>query len=573
MRDVSSTKDTVPNNSGTTSSDKDGATVSGSGAAPSGVAAGPVEEEIRGGGTTANKGATPSGATGKPSKGAVPKGGTVAEPRKVAAPATNTTATQSSRPDGVSVGQTTIAERSARRRQKKRNKRIAIAVVVILLVVFAGAAAYVAYLNGLMGIRDEQLLASLKEQSSDEPFYLLMLGVDKGEERIETDGADDSNYRSDTIMLARIDPHNTKATIVSIHRDLLVDLEDGTKGKINSAFSLGGPSGMVRAVSQLAGVDIHHYAEIDFDSFMSVVDSLGGVEVTLPVAVHDPDYTGLNLEAGTQVLNGHDALMLCRARHAYDQYGDGDLYRAANQRMIIASIVRKILASGPHAMISSITTIAQSLTTDFTVNEILSLAAQMRDFNTETDLYTGMTPSEPEVIDGIYYEILDTEAWSSIMQRVDAGLPPYENESADETRGIAGSTSAATMDPAPTTSGAGSPASTSSSSGESTSSGSSASSSTENSGGSSQASITIMGPQDGNANFLANELVSLGFSAAGYEDADYLFTSNVIVIDDPAYEETAYSVAACLGEQFTVVYNDGSYYMPSPILVRVAAQQ
>jgi anionic cell wall polymer biosynthesis LytR-Cps2A-Psr (LCP) family protein len=140
------------------------------------------------------------------------------------------------------------------------------------------------------------------------------------------------------------------------------------------------------------------------------------------------------------VLNGHDALMLCRCRHGYDAYGDGDRFRAANQRMVIASILRKVLSSDAHVMVAAISAMAESITSDLSLNEILGLAAKMRDFDTETDLMTGMTPTEPEVLNGIYYEIIQEDEWKKMMERVDQGLPPYDENDGehDSTAGIAG---------------------------------------------------------------------------------------------------------------------------------------
>ena len=421
--------------------------------------------------------------------------------------------------------------------------------IVLLCIALAGTGIYYMHLNNSLRVRDEQLLANLREQASDEPFYMLLLGVDKGVEREdESDyGADVSNYRADTIMLCRIDPVSVKATIVSIHRDTLVELPNGEDGKINAAYSLGGPAGMVECVSDLAGVDINHYAEIDFDSFMGIVDAVGGVEVTLPVDVYDPDYTELDLKAGTHVLNGHDALMLCRTRHAYDNYGDGDRFRAANQRMVIASILRKVLASDASTMVAAITAMAESITTDLSVNEILGLAAQMSSFDTESDLYTGMTPTEPEVVDGIYYEIIDEDAWDQMMKRVDAGMSPTEGTGDEETAGIAASSAEAQ--------GVAADAPAAEEKDES---------------GTSARSVTVIGAGDGRATYISEVLTSDGYDVVCEDDSSYSYSDNVIVYEDPALADEAWALADYLGEGFYVLENDGSFYVTSDFLIRLA---
>ena len=85
---------------------------------------------------------------------------------------------------------------------------------------------------------------------------------------------------------------------------------------------------MVKVVSKFANVNISHYAEVDFESFTKIVDSIGGVDVNLPQPVKDVQYAGIDLPAGEQTLNGEQALGLSRSRHAYDDYGGEIFYRA-----------------------------------------------------------------------------------------------------------------------------------------------------------------------------------------------------------------------------------------------------
>ena len=487
-----------------------------------------------------------------------------------------------------------IDQRQQRQRKKTTKVAIVAIVAVVVCVIVVGALAYASTLNSRITTKDDNLLASLKESSPNDPFYMLLLGVDKGEERFEDEayGQDDSNYRADTIMLCRIDPTNTKATIVSVHRDLLVPMPDGSEDKINSIFSLEGASGMVKAVSKLAGVDISHYAEIDFDQFMGIVDAIGGVEVTIPVDVSDPEYTKLELKAGTHTLNGHDALMLCRTRHAYDDYGDGDLYRAANQRSVIASIVKKVLKSDPGTMVSAISSMAESVKTDMDLNQILGLAAQMRDVDTEKDLYTGMTPTETEVIDDIYYERLDTATWKKMMNRVDQGLPPTEDTDGNLTSSVSNNSSGKNDSDKTEgkndgkTDGSKTDTSSSSSSNSSgkkdTESGSSegdekkddSSSKTSSSSNdlkdfSKNNEISVIGVPGGSATVIASDLGEQGLTAYAYENPSFVAEGNVVVYGDSSHKADAEALASYLGSDYTAVQNDGSYYLASDIVVWV----
>ena len=98
--------------------------------------------------------------------------------------------------------------------------------------------------------------AALSPTLPGTPFYMLLVGTDKSEQRVE-DGSTGGTFRTDSIMLARVDPLAAKLTLVSIQRDTLVDLGGSYgKQKINAAYTLGGAPLLIHAVSDLAGVKI-----------------------------------------------------------------------------------------------------------------------------------------------------------------------------------------------------------------------------------------------------------------------------------------------------------------------------
>ena len=351
----------------------------------------------------------------------------------------------------------TSLDHYASARTKRKAKGAVRAVVITIIAVLAlGCTVAFAYFSNISsklneGI-DSALRGQLTETASGDPFYMLLIGIDKSWDRAESAeyGADDAAYRTDSILLARIDPSHKQVTLVSIHRDTLVDFgSDGGKQKINAAYPIGaakkdkgedtsGAAYTVETISKFAGVPITHYAEIDFDQFVSVVDTIGGIDVNVPVDVIDPKYTGADIKAGQQTINGEQALQLCRARHAYDKYGDGDVYRAANQRMVIGAILKKVLASDPATITNTVNTLAGSVSTDLSVQDILSLATTFRGFDMNTNMYSGMEPTNSKIINGTWYEICDTKAWQKMMTRVNQGLSPYESESEDSALGVAG---------------------------------------------------------------------------------------------------------------------------------------
>ena len=290
----------------------------------------------------------------------------------------------------------TQAEYTKKRKSKKRKKIVLAVCIALLVVVLGGVGAAFAYINTINanlneGVDDDLRDALVDTKYAGDPFYMLLMGTDGSEERSESAEYAGDQFRSDSMILARIDPQSKQVTMVSLHRDTLIDMGTNGKQKLNAAHSIGGAAYTIEVVSKFAGVPISHYAEIDFDGFKEAVDALGGVEVDVPMEINDEDAGG-HLDAGLQTLNGDQALILCRARHAYDAYGDGDRYRAANQRLVLSAVAKKILSSDPITMANTIQALSKYITTDFNVTDIVSLASSMQGTNTDTGIYSAMGP-------------------------------------------------------------------------------------------------------------------------------------------------------------------------------------
>ena len=472
-----------------------------------------------------------------------------------AAPADQPSADQAASPasnEALSRDNAVSHYSSLRRRRAFRSGLRTFLIVALVAVLGFGAFAwaYIQNINARLSAgANEDLLTILSERDKpSDPFYMLLMGVDKGEGREEEWGDGYENFRADTIILARIDPQNVQVTLVSIPRDTYVDMDYNGQEKINAAYSYGGPSYMVEVVQEFAGVPISHYAEIDFDAFMAIVDKVGGVDVTLPVPISDPEYTGLELSAGTHHLNGWDALMLCRSRHAYDEYGGGDFFRAANQRMVISAIVRKVLASDLVTMSGTISTLADYVMTDMDLGTILSLAAQMKDIDIDNSFYSGQEPTISVFYDEVWYEVCDTDAWQEMMRRVDAGLPPYSDEEQDFTAGIAGSIS---------------------SNGTSQYGGVLAEPELDYSG-----TVAVLNGAgiDGLASQTADELDARGFSSysdTAYDYYDYTF----IVYNGDDAQSKAKAVAEIIGGDPDIIPNDGYYPTDANVILILGMDQ
>ncbi len=331
-------------------------------------------------------------------------------------------------------GRNNVRNAAPERKKTSIGKRIALALLILVLLVGGGIAIYINVISGNLhkGVTQDVRNALVKTEYSKEPFYMLLLGTDESQERA-TDESYGGSFRSDSMMLARIDCPNKKVTLVSLERDTLLDMGDAGWQKLNAASAIGGPAYAIEMVSKMAhDTPISHYALIDFDGFCDVVNALGGIDVDVPIEIDDDDAGGY-LAAGPQTLNGDQALILCRSRHAYEEYGSGNSYRSANQRMVLSAIAQKILASDIGTIASTVGTLSKYLSTDLGINDIIGIAQALRGLDMSSDMYTAMQPTTSVYEDGMWYNTCDEPEWKEMLDRVNQGLPPTETDVVDAT--------------------------------------------------------------------------------------------------------------------------------------------
>ncbi len=229
--------------------------------------------------------------------------------------------------------------------------------------------------------------------SSIENFLLVGSDSRAGADPTSTDAsgigteADVSGHRSDTIMILRRDKSTGDAALLSIPRDLWVQVPGHVnKRRINSAFN-DGPEILVQTLQGELGLPIHHYVEIDFSGFKSLVDALGGVQICFEFATRDVN-TGLNItEPGCPILDGVQGLAYARSRH-YQEYRDdkwhedpaSDFGRTKRQQQFVNLALQTALDRikvDPFAAGRLITAIGSSLRVDDELDPI-SAAASLR---------------------------------------------------------------------------------------------------------------------------------------------------------------------------------------------------
>ena len=162
----------------------------------------------------------------------------------------------------------------------------------------------------------------------------------------------------------------------------------------------------------------------------------GELEVDVPVDLKDPDSSYV-IKAGPQVLNGSDALIMCRVRADFaDVSTDPDLIRAANQRIVLSAIAKQVLASDVATIANTVRVGSEYITTDLNLNDIIGLAQLLKGLDPDTDIYTAMIPTTSEMIDGGWYEHVNEAEMKEMVRRMDAGYPPTEDGLVDGATGI-----------------------------------------------------------------------------------------------------------------------------------------
>jgi len=219
---------------------------------------------------------------------------------------------------------------------------LALLLVVALVGLFVGWR-YVGHLV----TKGAQAVQNLVPSGAGEPTNFLVVGSDSRAglsqqdlNRVATRRVD--GQRTDTIMLVHVSPARKQAVVVSIPRDLKVDIPGHGQDKINAAYAFGGPDLLVKTVESNLGVPINHYAEIDFAGFLKVVDAVGGVRLCNDTGHELNDsFANLHMAPGCRNMSGVQALAFVRARHI-----DSDFGRIGRQQQFLRAVMSKVSSKG-----------------------------------------------------------------------------------------------------------------------------------------------------------------------------------------------------------------------------------
>ena len=173
------------------------------------------------------------------------------------------------------------------------------------------------------------------QEAAEEPLDVLVLGVDR-----RPSASEGATSHSDTMMLVRVSPQTGQIRLLSVPRDLLVEVEHGVEDRVNTAYLYGGAPLAAEVMENLTGVTVDRYAIVDFGGFEDSIDALGGVtlDVEQPIRI-GLDGRRVYLASGRQELDGLEALAYARYRGS----ACGDLDRMRRQQRLVAALREEVL--------------------------------------------------------------------------------------------------------------------------------------------------------------------------------------------------------------------------------------
>ncbi|MDO8108545.1 LCP family protein [Isoptericola sp. b441] len=279
---------------------------------------------------------------------------------------------------------------------------------------------------------------------------ILIMGSDERDGANAKIGGYVAGMRSDTTIVAHLSADRTRAELVSIPRDSLVDIPSCTmtNGKksypqkhamFNSAFATGWDMGgdmasaagcTIKTVQATTGLTIDHFVVVDFAGFQQMIDAVGGVPICIPKNYYSPD-AGLNVKAGFQTLDGPTALAYARARKGTNMNGS-DLQRTTRQQALIAAMVRELKSKNLLTNVGELLQFLDAATKSLTVDPGLSHLTDMAGLalslkNLHTDHIVFMTipvataPSDPN-------RVVWTSASYKVWDRMANDEPVTETE-------------------------------------------------------------------------------------------------------------------------------------------------
>lgn len=290
----------------------------------------------------------------------------------------------------------------------KKNKNRYIKYILVLIVVFV--------LSGMVGAFFANALVDNKPDYDNDKKGMLV-AKDKATVMIMgVDEREDDVGRSDTLMIATLDPDKNQAAILSVPRDTRVKIRGYGFDKINAAYAYGGRKLTQETIENLLNTHIDHYIKINVHGFTKIIDALGGIDIDVEKRMYyeDPwdDDGGLyiDLQPGMQHMDGKTAITYVRYRDE-----EGDIGRIKRQQNFMKAVMDKLVSPTIIPKLPSIVSaVSDSVETDMSVSELLSFLGTLQEAK-DNGLKSDMVPGKPVYIEGVSYWIPDISKTRQIL--------------------------------------------------------------------------------------------------------------------------------------------------------------
>ena len=242
--------------------------------------------------------------------------------------------------------------------------------------------------------------------NNKEPFSVLLLGIDTGDDgRVE-------QGRSDTTIVATVNPRDKQTTLVSLARDTYVDIPgQGKQDKLNHAYAFGGASLAMDTVENYLNIPINHYVSINMAGLKELVNAVGGIEVNNNLTFSQDGY---DFTIGKISLDGEQALSYSRMRY---EDPNGDYGRQERQRKVIEGIVQKVLSLNSVSNYQEIlTAVSDNMKTDLSFDDMKKIALDYRSAfgKVKQDQLQGTEFMQ----DGVAYQRVDEQELTLVQQEL-----------------------------------------------------------------------------------------------------------------------------------------------------------
>ncbi|MQR94815.1 LCP family protein [Fictibacillus phosphorivorans] len=309
--------------------------------------------------------------------------------------------------------------RSIRRNRKKRKKKRLLLGCSIFFLILLGIGGFLFYnvyqaANNSFSDLERGEHSKLREESvaiGKDPINILIMGIE--------DYSSGGNGRTDSLMVASINPDKNSIKMLSIPRDTYVDIEGHGQTKINHAHVYGGKELTIDTVEGLLDVPIDYYATVNFKGFKDVIDEIGGVTVDVPFDFSEvsdgeagSDKHKIYFKEGEMTLNGQEALAYVRMRK---QDPRGDFGRSERQKQVIQAAIKESASVSTLLNFSDIAKhIGDNVETNLSVREMYTLKNKYGNKKIDSLTLEGVD----DTINGVYYFVPTEEGLANLQNEL-----------------------------------------------------------------------------------------------------------------------------------------------------------